>query len=143
MYMKKKNWTVFNPLIAMSDQNRISPNSINTISSWQVVRIKKKIFLGDYQLIQYQILQVNIMQTLWQTIRRLIHDILGVKRLNFPTITKGRAHKYAWSLFFWNNLSLQIKGVNPLNLTKDQHVISPHSNTAKSFTNPLMPRSNL
>ena len=93
MYMKKKNWTVFNPLIAMSDQNRISPNSINTISSWQVVRIKKKIFLGDYQLIQYQILQVNIMQTLWQTIRGIIHDILGVKRLNFPTITKGRAHK--------------------------------------------------
>ena len=44
MYMKKKNWTVFNPLIAMSDQNRISPNSINTISSRQVVKIKKKIF---------------------------------------------------------------------------------------------------
>ena len=43
MYMKKKNWTVFNPLIAMSDQNRISTNNINTISSRQVVRIKKKI----------------------------------------------------------------------------------------------------
>lgn len=44
MYMKKKNWTVFNPLIAMSDQNRISPNSINTISSRQVVKIKKNIY---------------------------------------------------------------------------------------------------
>lgn len=37
MYMKKKNWTVFNPLIAMSDQDLISPNSINTTSSRQVV----------------------------------------------------------------------------------------------------------
>ena len=41
MYKKKKNWTFFDPLIAMSDQNRISPNSINTISSRKVVRIKK------------------------------------------------------------------------------------------------------
>ena len=32
-----------NPLTPMSDQNRISPNNINTISSRQVVRIKENI----------------------------------------------------------------------------------------------------
>ena len=44
MYMKKKNWTVFNPLIAMSDQNRISTNNINTISSRQVMKMNKNVF---------------------------------------------------------------------------------------------------
>ena len=32
-----------NPLTPMSDQDRISPNNINTISSKQVMRIKKNI----------------------------------------------------------------------------------------------------
>ena len=32
-----------NPLTPMSDQDRISPNNINTISSRQVMRIKKNI----------------------------------------------------------------------------------------------------
>ena len=36
----------FNPLTPMSDEDRISPNSINTILSRQVVRIKKYISLG-------------------------------------------------------------------------------------------------
>ena len=35
-----------NPLTPMSDEDRISPNRINTISSRQVVRIKKYINLG-------------------------------------------------------------------------------------------------
>ena len=35
-----------NPLTPISDQDRISPYSINTISSRQVVRIKKYINLG-------------------------------------------------------------------------------------------------
>ena len=43
----------------MSDHNIISPYSINTISSRQVIR-KEKYTLGDYKLIQYQILQSNI-----------------------------------------------------------------------------------
>ena len=33
----------FNPLTPMSDQDRISPNNINTISSRKVTRIKKSI----------------------------------------------------------------------------------------------------
>ena len=50
------------PLTPMSDQDIISPYNINTISSRQVIR-KEKYMLGDYKLIQYQILQSNITRT--------------------------------------------------------------------------------
>ena len=44
----------------MSDQDIIFPKTINAISSGLVMRImKKKIKLGDYYLLQYQILQSN------------------------------------------------------------------------------------
>ena len=46
----------------MSDHNIISPYNINTISSRQVIR-KEKYMLGDCKLIQYQILQSNIIRT--------------------------------------------------------------------------------
>ena len=42
---------------------------------------KEKYQLGDYKLIQYQILQTNIMRTVWQTVRRTTKEILGVKGL--------------------------------------------------------------
>ena len=35
-----------NPLTPMSDQDKISPNDINTVSTRQVMRIKKTISLG-------------------------------------------------------------------------------------------------
>ena len=54
----------------MSDQDRISPHNINTESSRQVRRIKKKTQLENYKLIQYQILQIEIMSILWQTVGR-------------------------------------------------------------------------
>ena len=63
----------------MSDQDRISPYNINTESSRQVRRIKKKTQLENYKLIQYQILQIEIMNILWQTIGRITNEILGVK----------------------------------------------------------------
>ena len=34
-------------------------------------------------LIQYQILQTNIIRTVWQTVRRITYEILGVKGLTF------------------------------------------------------------
>ena len=37
------HWDIFNPPTPMSDQDRISPYSINTISARQVMRIKKNI----------------------------------------------------------------------------------------------------
>ena len=47
----------------MSDQDRISPYNINTISKRQAMRIKKKNQLGDNKSIQSQILQTNITKT--------------------------------------------------------------------------------
>ena len=35
----------------------------------------------DYRLIQSQILQTNITKTIWQTVRRITNEILGVKGL--------------------------------------------------------------
>ena len=40
---------------------------------------KEKYKLGDYQLIQYQILQNNNKIIIWQTVRRIANEILGVK----------------------------------------------------------------
>ena len=42
---------------------------------------KEKYQLGDYKLIQYQILQTNITRTIWLTVRRITNEILGVKEL--------------------------------------------------------------
>ena len=42
---------------------------------------KEKSSLGDYWLMQYQILQTNITRTIWQTVRRITNEILGVKGL--------------------------------------------------------------
>ena len=61
----------------MSDQDRISPHDINTISSIWVMRIKKNINKG----IQYQILKTDIIKTVWQTVGRVSKEILGVKGL--------------------------------------------------------------
>ena len=44
----------------MSDQDSISPYSNNTISSRQVMRLKKNTNLGADQLIQYLIILTNI-----------------------------------------------------------------------------------
>ena len=48
------------------------------------MRVKKDLYqLGDYQLIQYQnlILQNNTKIVIWQTVRRIAKEILGVKGL--------------------------------------------------------------
>ena len=51
-------------------------------------------------MIQYQILQTNITRTVWQTIRRITHEILGVKGLN----------SLRWPEFMFN-LSTQLIGM--------------------------------
>ena len=71
----------------MSDQDRISSFNINTVLSRQVMRIKKHINWGS-KLIQYQILQTNITRTVWQTIRRIADEILGVQGLNSLVLQK-------------------------------------------------------
>ena len=42
---------------------------------------KEKYQLGDYKLIQSQILQTNITRTVRQTVRRITDEILGVRGL--------------------------------------------------------------
>ena len=89
------------PITPMSDQNRTSPYNINTESSRQVGRIKKKTKLGDYKLIQYQILQIEIMSILWQTVGRITNEILGVIGLNpLPTCTPDRSSKVIDRYFY-------------------------------------------
>ena len=47
----------------MSDQDRISPYNMKQTSDEN----KEKYQLGDYKLIQHQILQTNITTTVWHT----------------------------------------------------------------------------
>ena len=70
-----------NPLTLMSDQDRISPYNINTISTRQVMRIhiKKNISFRIFWLIQYQILRTSIMRIAWQTVRSITNEIIGIK----------------------------------------------------------------
>ena len=46
---------------------------------------KEKYQSWDYLLIQYQILPTNIMRIIWQTVWRIINEILGVKGLTVLT----------------------------------------------------------
>ena len=69
---------MFNHLIPISDQDRISPYNIKQTSD----ESEEKYQLGDYNLIKYHILQTNITRTVWQTVKRITNEILGVKGLN-------------------------------------------------------------
>ena len=63
----------------MSDQGIISPYIIDT-TSIQWMRIKKNINnLEDCWLIQNQILQTQIIKIIWQAVRRITNEILGVQ----------------------------------------------------------------
>ena len=53
---------MINPLTPMSDQDRISPYNIKQTSD----ESKEKYKLGDYKLVQSQILQTKITRTVWQ-----------------------------------------------------------------------------
>ena len=55
----------------MSDQDRISPNNINTISIRQVMKIKK-ISIRELEIDPIpEILKTKIARTLWQTVKRI------------------------------------------------------------------------
>ena len=71
-------------LTPKSDQERISPYNINTISSRKGMGIKRNISIEGLlrYLIQYQIHQSNIIRIEWQTVRRITNEILGVKWVN-------------------------------------------------------------
>ena len=62
----------------MTDQGRISPYQINTISNRKMTR-KKKVRYN--KLIHYQILRTYVIRIEWQNGRRITELILGVKGL--------------------------------------------------------------
>ena len=66
----------------MSDQDRISPYIINTMSSRLVIRLRKY-HLRGYKSIQ--ILQTNIKRIVLKTVRRITNEIQEVKGLNSRT----------------------------------------------------------
>ena len=50
---------------------------------------KRKYQLGDYKLIRYQILQTNLTRTVWQIVRRITNEILGVEGLVVHSYLEG------------------------------------------------------
>ena len=62
----------------MSDQDKISPYSISTISSTLVMRMKK-ISIRELLVDSMLNFQTNIMRIVWQTVRRISNEILEVK----------------------------------------------------------------
>ena len=68
-----------NPLTPMSDEDRISPYNINTISSRQVVRIKKYINLGIVSRSNTKFSELTSKQIVWLTVKRITNLIWELK----------------------------------------------------------------
>ena len=66
-------------IIPMHDQDRISPYNIKPTNDEN----EEKYQSGDNWLTQYQILQTNIIGIVWQTVRIIINEILGLKGLGW------------------------------------------------------------
>ena len=60
----------------MIDHDRLS--RYNTEQKSDHVK-KEKFKLGDYKFIQYQILSMNIIRIVWETVRRITKEIWGWK----------------------------------------------------------------
>ena len=68
-----------NPLTPMSDEDRISPYNINTISSRQMVRIKKYINLGIISRSNTKFSELTSKQIVWLTVKRITNLIWELK----------------------------------------------------------------
>ena len=94
-----------------SNQDRISSYNTNTISSRQGIGIKRKYPWGDYWLIQYQILQTNIIIVKWQMVRRITNEIIVkvlkessfVKALLLPKCSRGESSSLWWKATIHSN----------------------------------------
>ena len=114
---KKKNYDMntFTPLSPGCDQDRISPYTISTISSRQVMRIKKNI---NYWWNQFQILQTSIIWIVRQKVGRITDEILGVKGLRqilAPSLLffGSLVSKLKNSCWHWKRIQSQAKKVQP------------------------------
>ena len=87
-----------NPLIHISKQDRISPYNIIFIIK-QANR--EKYHLGEYQLIQTQILPTYITRIVWETVRRMLWD-LGSERVNHIPHKLVKL-KWIWSVDYMND----------------------------------------
>ena len=58
----------------MSDQGRISPHNINTISGIEVIKINSG--------------QIDNIRIVWQTVNRITNEILGVEELTVIRVLK-------------------------------------------------------
>ena len=67
-------------------------------------------------MIQYQILQTNITRTVWQTVRRITNEILGVKGLTWLTLNSHEWPRQNFSLQYQYN----IRGTSDENKEKYQ-----------------------
>ena len=68
-----------NSLTLMSDQDRISPHNIHTISSGQVMIIKRDINKGVISRSSNKILRTKIIVTVPQLVKRITDEILEVR----------------------------------------------------------------
>ena len=99
-----KEWT-------KSNQDKISSYNTDTISSRQGIGIKRKYPWGDYWLIQYQILQTNIILVEWQMVRRITNEIIVkvlkessfVKALLLPKCSWGESSSLWWKATVHSN----------------------------------------
>ena len=60
---------------------------------------KVKYQLGDYHLIQYQVLQSSIVRIVWQTVGRITNRILGVKGLSVSCLFITTCEGYVFMKF--------------------------------------------
>ena len=94
-----------------SNQDRISSYNTDTISSRWGVGIKRKYPWGDYWLIQYQILQTNIIIVKWQMVRRITNEITVkvlmessfIKALLLPKCSWGESSSLWWKATIHSN----------------------------------------
>ena len=84
-------------------------------------RIKKETKLGDYKLMQYQILQTNIIRIVWQTVRRITKEILGVKGWKKPQVGCDLNCNRFLPFFFINDFISKLQKIAQADGYKTKH----------------------
>ena len=84
-------------------------------------RIKKETKLGDYKLMQYQILQTNIIRIVWQTVRRITREMLGVKGWKKPQVGCDLNCNRFLPFFFINDFISKLQKIAQVDGYKTKH----------------------
>lgn len=103
MYKKSKDLnTPINPLTSISDKESISPYIDQYNIQLTSHENKERYHLGDYWLMQYQILQTDNIRISWWTVRRISTEVLDVKGSKL-SVSDSKSPKYSFSTLL-NNL---------------------------------------